>query len=691
KEFVFSDKNGKRYKFSPKKIAKLDRKYKIGELLNEEEIIQEKNKSLVLEYLNDLNAKTINAKTILTDLPIDEQSVDDILDKLEKEGVVGEKDNKGNRKIKIDLGQAGEFKNLADISKEEEQAYFDEINKKREEMLKDLENRGRLQEIYNKAKDEYLANKNDLNAKGRYEHAAAEFAAANVNERLNEILKDQAVAEAKLDTRGKRFFSKLEKKWQSFEGINIYDKYLNNKAKDKLYGKVLFHNAVSRFILKKGLSLKTGISFGLAGVGFLSGLGALGLAGAGGMAIGARRSFGGMMAGVTILAGTEKVIAKKGRKSIEEIKKDFNEQSGKDFFNAEPKEQDKIIAEYEYSAAVNSVDLNKDEVYQKMIKFRFESIRNFTEALAEKRLVDIKEYIFKDIEQKNKVLDAKFANIAWKRAGRTFFAGVMGAATAVLIPKALVAARHSEDVREIVQSIGITKWSFLDRFFVGDAEYRNIIKGLGIKPSDGIDINEYAKIKGVIDNPMYSDEIRGQAKSVLGKLGLTHEQIAEFDKELAVPAETAPDTSVATPDVNFSDPQQLESTFRADLSKPITMFEYARVRDAANLPHTNSIGNDAKKVLEYWKSSGKLTHEQIAEFDKELIIDKSEDITASTGAGTTTADSVKISANPAEDLTSKPPAYEPKPKTVTPDTFADAGKTTEPISKSGGQDVFDNR
>ena len=312
----------------------------------------------------------------------------------------------------------------------------------RQEMLKDLEDKGKLQERYDGALQEYLENKNDKNAKSRYEHAAAEFAAADVNGRLDEILKDQAFAEAKLDTRAKRILAKFEKKWQNWEGINIYDKYLAEKAKDKLYGKVLFHNALSKFILKKGLSLKTGISLGLAGAGFLVGGFGAGLAGAAGTMMAVRRAFGGAMITSSAIARIESTGAKKGIKRIEQIKQDFNKKdvNNIEFFKQNSDEQDKIIADYEYSAAINSIDLDNDKIYQKMIDYRISRINDLAEVeqnKAEQKLIDVEKYIFDEIQNKNNALDKRFAKAGGRRVAKIAIAGAMGAATAILLPKAL--------------------------------------------------------------------------------------------------------------------------------------------------------------------------------------------------------------------------------------------------------------
>ncbi|MFH1610406.1 MAG: hypothetical protein ABIA91_00780 [Patescibacteria group bacterium] len=76
------------------------------------------------------------------------------------------------------------------------------------------------------------------------------------------------------------------------------------------------------------------------------------------------------------------------------------------------------------------------------------------------------------------------------------------------------------------------------------------------------------------------------------------------------------DTVIKT--IDFNSPQEIESHFRADPSKPITASEYNRMRTIANMSSSDKFSSDAQKVLNFWKTSGKLTPEQIVDFEKEL-------------------------------------------------------------------------
>ncbi|MCG2686934.1 hypothetical protein L6278_02230, partial [Candidatus Parcubacteria bacterium] len=167
---------------------------------------------------------------------------------------------------------------------------------------------------------------------------------------------------------------------------------------------------------------------------------------------------------------------------------------------------------------------------------------------AESRLVEIKNHLFNDIKEKEDILDQRFAKAGKKRLTKVAIAGAMGAATAVLVPKFLMAARHSEEVRELAESVGLTKLSFLNRFFVGDVEYRNIMQGLGIRPSDGISFEEYVKMRNISMGSNYSPELRQKFSDKL--FNLKGDQIAEYENRIQELADqpTIPAPIEVTPD-----------------------------------------------------------------------------------------------------------------------------------------------
>jgi hypothetical protein len=489
-KFVFIDEDRKRYKFSERKLSKVYHDYGIhkksdgeemvvGIILNKEEVLDNLAEDLILEYLhNNPDGEKTNALEISYNLNIHINVVDEILEKFEQKGIVGTADERdaGQREVKLELINQDEYAQ-------------EDINKFREEMLVDLEDKGELQERYDKARLEYLENKSDKNAQSRYEHAAAEFAAADVNSRLDEILKEKGVVEAKLDTKGHRILSKFEKKWQSWEGLNLYDKYLNEKAKDKLYGKVLFHNPLSRFIIKKGASVKMGISLGLAGAGILVGGFGLGLAGATATTIAVRRAFGGAMVGAGVIARIEKTGAKKGTKRIAEVQKMFNVDGDGIFFDQSIDEQNKIISEYQYAAAINNINLDEDPVFQKMVDYRLSHINDLVEVEekgAENRLVEIKEHLFNDIKEKEDILDQRFSEAGKRRIKKTLLAGVVGAATATLVPKVFATARHSEELKAAAEFIKLDKVPLLNKFFIGDVDTSETISDMAKKVSMGV-------------------------------------------------------------------------------------------------------------------------------------------------------------------------------------------------------------